>query len=363
VTAAIVLAVVLAAPPGLPAVVSAEPVPELNAKFRRTEGWVGADGAYSVVLSDKRAVWLFSDTLVGSIRDGKRKLRTLVNNSAGVQAGRGAGFTTSFAIQKTTDGKPRAVFAPPDGKGFFWLQAGVHVGGKLYVFLPRVETTGKGGAFGFKHVGQWLGVVENPAADPTEWKIAYSELPSADFTGGRKWSFGVAALRDGEFVYVYGYEETAGKPFPNRRLVLARVPAAKLADFAAWRFYSGGQWKAEASDLTPLADHIGTEGSVSYVPGLKRYALVCTENGLGDRMVGRFAESPAGPWSEPVLLYRCPEMRQSKKVFSYAAKAHPHLGGENELVITYCVNAYELGPVLNDATLYWPNFVRVKLKP
>lgn len=362
-TAAIVLAVVLAAPPEVPAGVSAEPAPELNAKFRRTEGWVGADGAYSVVLSDQKALWLFSDTLVGSINDGKRKLQTLVNNSVGVQAGRGADFTTSFAIRKTADGKPRAVFAPPDGKGFFWLQAGAHIGGKLYVFLPRVETTGKGGAFGFKHVGQWLGVVENPVADPTEWKVAYSELPFADFAGERKRSFGLAALRDGEFIYVYGYEETAGKPFPNRRLVLARVPAEKLADFAAWRFYSGGQWKAGANDLTPLADHVSTEGSVSYVPGLKRYAAVYTENGLGERIVGRFADAPAGPWSEPVLLYRCPEMKGNKKVFSYAAKAHPHLSGENELVITYCVNAFELGPVVNDATLYWPNFVRVKLKP
>ena len=362
-TAAVVLAVALAAPPELPAVVSAEPAAELNAKFRRTDGWVGADGAYSVALSDQKFLWLFSDTLVGSINDGKRKLQTLVNNSVGVQAGRGADFTTSFAIRKTADGKPRAVFAPPDGKGFFWLQAGVRVGGKLYVFLPRVETTGKGGAFGFKHVGQWLGVVESPAADPTEWKVAYSELPFADFAGERKRSFGLAAVRDGEFVYVYGYEETAGKPFPNRRLVLARVPAKQLADFGAWRFYSGGQWKAEASNLTPLADHIGTEGSVSYIPGLKRYAMVYTENGLGDRIVGRFAESPVGPWSESVLFYRCPEMRQNKKVFSYAAKAHPQLSGENELVITYCVNAFELGAVLNDAMLYWPDFVRVKLKP
>lgn len=360
---AVVLAVVLAAPPELPAVVSAGPAPGLNAKFRRTEGWVGADGAYSVVLSDKKALWLFSDTLVGSIHDGKRTLQTMVNNSVGVQAGRGADFTTSFAIQKTADGQPRAVFVPLEGKGFFWLQAGVHVGGKLYVFLPRVETTGKGGAFGFRHVGQWLGVVENPAADPTEWKVAYTQLPFADPAGERKRSFGLAALREGEFLYVYGYEETAGKPFPNRRLVLARVPAGKLADFAAWRFYSGGGWKAEPSDLTPLADHIGTEGSVSYVPGLKRYALVYTENGLGDRVVGRFAESPVGPWSGPVLLYRCPEMRQNKTVFSYAAKAHPHLSGENELVITYCVNAFELGPVADDPTLYWPNFVRVKLKP
>ncbi len=99
-----------------------------------------------------------------------------------------------------------------------------------------------------------------------------------------------------------------------------------------------------------------------HLPGLKRYALVYTENGLGERVIGRFASSPEGPWSEPVLLYVCPEMKTDKKLFTYAAKAHPHLATGNELVISYVVNAHELGPVINNAELYWPTFVRVRLK-
>jgi hypothetical protein len=95
---------------------------------------------------------------------------------------------------------------------------------------------------------------------------------------------------------------------------------------------------------------------------LKRYAAVYTELGLSDRIVARFAESPEGPWSEAVLLYLCPEMKRDKKVFSYAAKAHPHLARGNELVVSYVVNSFELGPVVNDATLYWPTFVRVALR-
>ena len=101
---------------------------------------------------------------------------------------------------------------------------------------------------------------------------------------------------------------------------------------------------------------------MSYLPGLKKYALVTTENGLSDRIVGRFATSPEGPWSKPVVLYTCPEMKKDKKVFTYAGKAHPHLASGNELVITYAVNSFELAPVLNNAELYWPRFVRVTLK-
>jgi hypothetical protein len=340
-----------------PQVVSAEPAPEWNARFRQTDGWVGADGAYSVPLANKKVLWLFSDTFVGSIKDGKRSNVTMVNNTVGIQDG----DAVSFAIRKL-NGKPAVIFTPPEGKGHFWQQAGIEVDGKLFVFLPRIEMTKGGGAFGFKHVEQWLAEVSNPREPPADWTVKYAKIPHADPAGEKKRSFGAAVLRDGDNLLIYGYEETAAKPFPLRKLLVARVPVAKIGDFNEWRFLSGTGWKADVSTATPLADRIGTEFSVHLVPGLKQYVLVTTENGLGDRIFGRFAPAPTGPWSEPVLFYRCPEMKENRKVFCYAAKAHPHLAGENELVITYCVNAFEFAPVINDATLYWPQFVRVKLK-
>src|SRR5262249_5673123 len=159
---------------------------------RRADGWIGADGAFSVPLSDKRTLWLFSDTWVGTIRDGKRKDVEMVNNSVGVQEGSGADAKITFAIAKNKDGKPAALFVPPDGDGWFWLFAGYHAGGKLHVFLPRVESTGAGGAFGFRNVGLWLGTVENPLDEPTAWKIKYTKVRFAEF--GKEWtrSFGSA---------------------------------------------------------------------------------------------------------------------------------------------------------------------------
>ena len=73
----VVFLLTCAAPPEPPSVAKAEPDAKLNALFRTTEGWVGGDGAFSVPLSDKRTLWLFSDTWVGSVRDGKRKSVTV----------------------------------------------------------------------------------------------------------------------------------------------------------------------------------------------------------------------------------------------------------------------------------------------
>ncbi len=338
----------------------AEPDEKLNAKFRRTDGWVGGDGAFSVPLSDKRALWLFSDTWVGTVRDGKRKDVTMVNNTVGVQDGSGPDAKFTFFVQKGDDGKPKAIFTPPDGKGWFWLFAGHHADGKLHVFLPRLEKSGTGGAFGFKAVDMWLGTVSNPQDEPTKWKIAYKKVPFADFAGERKVSFGSAVLTVGDYAYIYGYDERPTRFGPMRNLLIARVPKDKFADFDAWRFYVEGEWKKDAKAARGFASDLGAEFSVSYLPGRKQYVIVTTERGLSDRIVGMFATSPEGEWSKPVLLYTCPE--KDKRVFTYAGKAHAHLATGNELVISYAVNSFDLAPVINNAELYWPTFVRVQLK-
>jgi hypothetical protein len=230
------------------------------------------------------------------------------------------------------------------------------------VFLPRFEKAPGPAAFGFKALDVWLGTVEKPDTDPLKWRPKYAKVPFASFEEKRKVSFGSAVLTVGESAYVYGHDEKPGKPFPARGLLTARVPKDGLDAFDRWRFLANDAWKVDSKDATTQIDGLAAEFSVSYLPGLKWYALVYTENGLGPRIVGRFAASPEGPWSDPVLLYTSPEMKRDKRVFSYAAKAHPHLAAGDELVISYVVNAFELGPVINDANLYWPTFVRVRLK-
>jgi hypothetical protein len=63
------------------------------------------------------------------------------------------------------------------------------------------------------------------------------------------------------------------------------------------------------------------------------------------------------------VLYECPEMGRDKRLFSYAAKAHPTLSSGDDLVVSYVVNSYYFWQVARDATLYWPRFVRVTLGP
>src|SRR5262245_25387519 len=117
------LALLIATPPadspaaGSLVVRSAEPAPELNALFERTSGWVGADGVYSVALKPDRIIWLFSDTWVGQVRDGKRTDATIVNNSLAIQKGKGAKVELEFIVRQNDQKKPTAFITPADERG------------------------------------------------------------------------------------------------------------------------------------------------------------------------------------------------------------------------------------------------------
>ena len=159
-----------------------------------------------------------------------------MNNSISVQDGTGANTKVTFAIRKDDRGKYQAIFAPPDGDGWFWLFAGYHANGKLYVFLPHFEKTKGKGAFAFRGRDLWLGTVSNPLDDPTKWKIEYNPVPFAELGESPKRS---SALRYSASRITSSSTVTKRSPASrsaSRKLLIARVPANKLADFDSWRF-------------------------------------------------------------------------------------------------------------------------------
>jgi hypothetical protein len=339
----------------------AEPMPELNALFEPHDGWVGGDGAYSVLIAPQRTLWLFSDSWIGSVRNGKRVNVTMVNNTLALQDGIGKDAKVQFIVRKSDAGKPTTFIKPIDKNGWYWLQDGAMSGDRLLLFLTQIESTGGGGAFGFRQIGRWLGTVDNPSDPPLKWRITQRKLPYEIYSPQRELTYGSAVLRDGEYLYLYGADEDKRRASRDRYLVLARAPVASADDFTTWRFYRDGQWDTDFRTATRLVRGIATELSVSYLPDFKRYVLIYTEGGLSPRIFARTATAPWGPWSAPTTLYECPEMGWDKRIFCYAAKAHPSLASGNELIISYVANSFEIRHVIDDARLYWPRFIRVPL--
>lgn len=448
-----------AGPPDIvvPQVKSAEPAADWNAKFVGHSNWLGGDCVYSAQLAPNRILWLFGDTLVSPKGDGKRPGSKMVNNTIALLAGRTSDAAIEFIVGRFAkpsgssgtedrpsgaesksgdsnahdDGNQASFFLPADGKGYFWPQAAVRAGERVYLFLAQVESTERGGPFGFRHTGQSLAVIENPDDGPDAWQIKQHKIPFVSFRPQPVRSWGSAVLRDGEYLYVYGYDERE-RGFGKRRLVVARAPGDKLEQFDKWQFLTTAErdnterqhsanefdksprrqgcqdesivlsrnaaqldsqgrseaepldkgrnpnsvsrpgdttddWSDNPTDAAPLFGGLATEFSVSALPNKKGYVLIYTENGIGPRIVARFANSPTGPWSEPLLLYTCPEPARDRGIFTYAAKAHAWATTSSEahrvtLLVSYCTNAHDFWRLFRDTDVYYPRFVSVELE-
>jgi hypothetical protein len=327
------------------------PAPDLDALYQRTNGWIGSDAAYSIPLGERATLWLFGDTLVGEVRDGKRRNAKMINNSIAVQS---LGSAPQYFYRTNSDGSPVSVFTPDDGtNSFFWPWDGVRTARGLFVFLTQVRHTDDKSVWGFKLFSASLACVSNPDSAPALWKIAVTKEPWADFATRPATAYGWSVVQHQNYVYVYGTAAGAAGA------TVARAPQESLDDFAQWRFYSNGLWQKDPRQATAIFPDKPPEGTVRWAPALGHFAAVYSE-GLSGDIVLREAPDPAGPWSERRVIYHCPDSNRSKAYYCYAGKAHPELSGPEELVITYAVNSNNFFDLFNDPLLYWPRFLRLK---
>lgn len=340
--------------------VQTETIPQYDSLFTRNKGWTGADGDYSIALSDNLTLWLYSDTWVGDVSENRHENATIINNSVGLQFGKEPSTATvKFFYKLDKKGKPIALIKPSDGRGWFWIYHGVLTKKGLYLFLMQIERDGDW----FKHTGAWLGHISNPYDKPTQWRITQRKIPFGKFSNKGDALFGSAVLKDKGYIYIYGADEDIESGWYHKKhMIVARVAENKIADFSMWQFYADGQWQGDFKKASRLCDNIANEYSVSFMPSLNKYVMVYTEGGVSQNVVLRHAETPIGKWSAPQIVYKCPETGWDKNYICYAAKAHPSLSSKaDELIVTYIANSSDFFQMAKDARIYRPRFVRLKL--
>ena len=334
-----------------------------NKLFESTDGWIGGDGFQSLQLDADRILWLFSDTWIGRVENQRRVDATIVNNTLAIQSGLGPSAMCQFIVRRGLDGQATAFVKPDDGIGWFWMQSGIRIQDKLYWFLTQVDRTEETGVFAFKIIGQSLGIVSGVDGDPMQWKISQNKIPSSHFDSQSEVAWGSGLIEVGEFLYVYGSDEDVYPKYRDRHLVVARVPKQHLADFGQWEFFTGDQWQSDWQQCKRIVPKMASDCSVMFLPKYNCYLLTYTEGGLSSRIMARTARDPWGPWSEASVAFECPEMKLDKRVFCYNGKAQPLLSSDDEIVISYVANSFELSQIAEDSGMYLPRFIRLKLSP
>jgi hypothetical protein len=349
-------------------IVSATLDPVYDSLFEpRKRGWLGADGAVSIPLTEEKTVWIFGDTILGTMNDQGARKGPMVRNTIAIHDRSGKGPGTVEFYWDLTDKITGDFFYPEDfGADFwYWPGAGAMLEGELFLFLYKI-TSGEGEpGFDFELADMTLCRVSNPLDPPKQWKKSYEDLG----LNGPHRGFSSALLVNEPYVYLLGYDDGPEGSYTERAAVLARVKIDRLKDGkakSAFEYWTEGKegpdWSDRCENLVRLFEPGTTESSLQYLPDKKLY-LAVTHRAFQDKMYVVTAPEITGPWSEPVEVYTIPEMATDENLHAYAMKSHPELAkASKELVITYVVNTKDFWSVFSDNSVYYPRFVRVKYR-
>lgn len=337
-------------------------VEEYNNIFIRTNGWTGGDGAHSIPISDSTTLWIFGDSWVGPVVEGRHYNAAMISNSVAVQHGKEPVPENISFYYRKKDGKPAPFISPSDNVGRYWFtDGGIKTDEGLFIVASWIITRDEeNSVFNFEIAGKVLVHVWNPSDKPDNWDMEIKKIPHFHkMSEGHEITFGTPQFVYNGCIYIYGDE--FNKKENNRFMILARAPEGKICDFDSWEFFYKGIWQKESNRVTRLCDHYGAEYSVSYSDYLKKYITVYTENGLSDKIILRTALKPEGPWSPPLVIYETPDTKWDKTYFCYAAKAHPELSKRpDELLISYVCNSFDFFKMCADTRIYRPKFIRIK---
>lgn len=361
-----------------------EQADEWTALFDRTRGWTGADGIYSIPITGydrlnsadgSGTLFVFSDTAIGDVNDqGVRQPgTTLVNNTiAFMQEPEPLPENIAFYWGRE-GGNPRAVFVPQtplsEPGEWYWMGDGVALGEAVYLTAYRIRSTGKGGVFGFEFTGTTMIKLPRtsrpPFADQEQFDTPFF-IPETEDRGGV--DFGGAIMANTKeagaynpdgYLYIYGVQND---PLV-KKLLASRVRPEDIENFEAYRFWDGAGWVEDINAAAAITGRISNEHSVTPLPNGK-YLLVYQEDAIGRDVAVRIGESPVGPFGPSRPIYTCPEPSFDEDWFTYNAKAHPHISGPGELLISYNVNTFDFfGDFFNNADSYRPRFIRLIYEP
>jgi hypothetical protein len=354
--------------------------PEWSDLFKRSHGWFGADGIFSVPLSgvdqnnnagNDSTLLVFSDTMVGEVKDGKPLPGyTMVNNSiAYIKGNDPAPSNIRFYYKEGTNGKPASLFIPDTSTAarpqLFWLGDGFvnkDLGDQLYLFAYKVERTGPG-AFNFITPGVSIIAIPKESQPPfpeqrqipTSLHIRNDRLGEGNFGAGvlvnTRWAG--APMPDG-YVYVYG---CVGK---DKKLIVARVKPKDFELLQSWRYWDGKGWNESKDALKPVTHAVSDELSMTPLSG-GRFVLIFQVGGLSEKVGLRIGESPVGPFSGIEEIWTAPEWKEG--LWTYNAKAHLNLSKPGELLISYnTIKDDFFNAIKKDAHIYRPRFIRLKFE-
>jgi len=347
--------------------------PPSSGYFPYQQGWLGADGAYSIPIGTGQSLWIFADTFVGPSNATRRtQANGFIHNSIAISTCSGSNCTFQYYWPGMGTSSQGPVFVAP-GTDWFWPMDGFVYNGTLYLALMQMHVQGSG-AFGFAYSGAQLASISNYTAPPPQWSIKFQQLN----TGGSAVPGVSIVVNQGPngnpdptnpqgASYAYFFTDVGSTPY----LALLRAPLTDLNNLARpgnsdWQYLNtSGKWETWADSATTLPNDnaavispAATEMTVRYHSSTNQWIAVYPI-GLNNQAYYSVSNSLTSGWGAPESLYSYPEMQPTNpnytsNVFCYAAKEHVEFETTGQLFFTYACNSTVVSDVTNNMNLYHP---------
>ena len=353
------------------------PADDWSLMLVRDSGWFAADGIFSISLDgndhncdpNKEIMFWFSDTYVGKVVNNVPDSGSLmVNNSIAYLKGCDPiSERIEFGINHDAIGRPRAYFVPDNSQAlpgqYYWLGDGFvnqEQEGKLYLFAYHIEMTGPD-VFDFAE--RAVSIIAIPKGDKAPFLNA-RQIPTPFFLDHPEYGIGsmgagvlvnttwAGATSPDGYIYVYG---SIGA---DKNLLTARTMPKEFEAFDQWEYWTGEDWSHDPAKAKATTNAVSNELSVTAMPS-GEFLLTFQVMGLSEWVGCRIGNTPIGPWSDIIYLYKTPESDQG--MFTYNAKAHPALSKQGELIISYNTITLDFwNDIKAAAHIYRPRFIRLR---
>jgi hypothetical protein len=339
-------------------------------EFPFREGWWGADGGYSILLTSGQTLWIFDDSFVGTSKNKNRSGTRMVNSTIAFGSCDPDGkFTVRYIWGGQGTRHPEAVFPPVPNQYKYWPENGFTHGKDVYVALSMVrDRPDLQGAFSWEFTGTRLARIRNADRPFAEWRIDYLDLYHGKVFPGQ------SAVRQDGYIYLFSPTETGDAQHAPTFLTRFRESSLDAASPKIELQYlaKDESWKPipprgiDFADAKAVMDDPFAANSVWFEPERKRWIAV-GQNAVfrSNQAVVRTAESLTGPWSAPSLLYRIPDADPAngadKDTWCYQTLAHPEFRRGDQVLLTYACNSLEFGKLVKDLRIYVPKAVYVPL--
>lgn len=324
----------------------------LVSRYRSVPGFVGADVGASATLSDGRTLWVFGDTLRSPDAPGPR----FVRNSMLL-------FSPGCATVVTPADDRAVIPDRADGVGYWPMDVTAVPRGDhdlVGISLQRVRTTGTG-VFDFEIVGDAYALFSVlPGEAPRLLTVRDHGVDDPD---PRRTLWGAAIEVADGWLYLYGTANPDPATVFGRSLQVARVRPALVGDPEQWRFWDGTGWQRREDRAAVLIPAVGGVSQVLSV--FERdgswYAVSKRDELLGTDLVIWKAPAPTGPFVPSEPLAKIPS-DSTDGLLRYMPLAHPDLlPAPDRVVVSYSRNVADLNRLLEDPSLYRPEFLVVPL--